>query len=108
MTRSSIEVKYRSSIKSININDIYYFSADQKYIMIYYKNGHLLTCGTLKSLEKEFSEFFIRIHRNALVAKKHIKHIDRDSIGKWFIRLNNKKLEVSRRNVPLLLDLLEV
>ena len=56
----------------------------------------------LKTLEEEFSERFLRIHRNALVAIKSIAALEKCADGKVITRLHGSEqtLEVSRRNLP--------
>ena len=52
----------------------------------------------LKALEEEFPERFVRIHRNALVAVRHIEGIERDGEGRHTVRLRGGvTLPVSRR-----------
>lgn len=78
------------------------FLADQKYVTIHHSGGETLIDETLKDLETEFPSLFIRIHRNALVAKKHIDGLERLDNGQFVIRLtgiSNKPL-ISRRHVP--------
>jgi two-component system response regulator AlgR len=54
---------------------------------------------SLKQLEDEFGARFLRIHRNALVGVAHIAGIEKDAIGRCFIKLrdSDEKLEISRR-----------
>jgi two-component system response regulator AlgR len=57
---------------------------------------------SLSQLEQEFSELFVRIHRNCLVAKDHIAGFERVSEGgesRWLALLKGlpEKLPVSRR-----------
>ncbi|WP_148709754.1 LytTR family DNA-binding domain-containing protein, partial [Pseudomonas syringae group genomosp. 3] len=56
----------------------------------------------LKALEDEFGDRFVRIHRNALVARKRIESMKRTPVGHFelFLRgLNGDALIVSRRHV---------
>lgn len=52
----------------IPLEDVYYFLADQKYVTVRHRNGSVLIDETLKDLETEFADKFIRIHRNALIS----------------------------------------
>jgi len=51
-------------------------------------------------LESEFARSFIRIHRNALVAKKYLSGFSKDKKGRWKVSFRgiDKQLEVSRRH----------
>lgn len=71
--RHQITAKTYRGVELIPIENIYYFLADQKYVTVRHKNGSVLIDETLKELEQEFSERFIRIHRNALVSVDYLK-----------------------------------
>ena len=45
-----------------------YLQAEHKYVTVRHARGTILVDESLKSLEEEYSDLFIRIHRNALVA----------------------------------------
>ena len=84
----------------IPINEIYYFRADQKYLSIVHRHGETLSNQTLKQLEQDLGDAFIRVHRNAIVNGRHIKLLQRMSSGKYAITLGNEEsIDVSRRHV---------
>jgi two-component system response regulator AlgR len=60
-------------------------------------------------LETEFEDRFLRVHRNALVAKAHVRGIERDANGHQFVRLDgiDDLVEVSRRQAPVIRRLLK-
>ena len=99
--RSHISTKISGNIKLIPIEDIIYFQADQKYVTVKHINGETIIEDTLKMLEVEFPNTFIRIHRNALIATSYINGIYRDGEGHSFITLKDitTKLEISRRHL---------
>jgi len=107
--RTHISVKQRGDLQLIPVNDVRYFRADQKYIEMRHSGGVSLIDESLKSLEEEFSEIFIRIHRNALIAVDSISGIERDSLGRSYVMLSgcDEKLDVSRRHVTALRRLLK-
>ena len=96
-----LSVRIHSGVRKIEINDIFYFQADQKYVTVKYREGEVLIEESLKSLEARFSENFIRIHRNALISKKQLKAIRKDQQGRYLTELKDvdEKIEVSRRHV---------
>jgi two-component system response regulator AlgR len=61
--------------------------------------GVLLIEESLRSLEEEFSDRFVRVHRNALAALAHIEGLDKDQEGNTVIILRDmaERLPVSRR-----------
>ena len=67
--RTQICIKNRGSLELIPIDEIIYFKADQKYVTLRTADQEYLIEESLKTLEEEFSNQFIRIHRNALVAQ---------------------------------------
>lgn len=100
--RQHICARVRDTLKLVPVNNIYYFRADQKYVAVRYDEGEVLIEDALKALEKEFSNDFVRIHRNALAARRYMDALEKDSDGHFHLRMRdcNETLEVSRRMVP--------
>ncbi|MFV2055026.1 MAG: LytR/AlgR family response regulator transcription factor [Thiohalomonadales bacterium] len=100
--RTHISAQSGGSIQLIPVDEIYYFQAEQKYVTVRSKQGEVLIDEPLKSLEEEFGELFLRIHRNALVAIRHLDKLEK-GIGQWKIQLRGIKqsLEVSRRHLTV-------
>lgn len=98
--RSHISVNVRGNIQLIPISDIIYFQAEQKYIIVRYSTGQVLIDDSLKALEDEFGELFLRTHRGTLVAIAFIVGIVKDRIGRRYITMRNidDRLEISRRH----------
>ncbi|WP_144392612.1 LytR/AlgR family response regulator transcription factor [Pleionea sediminis] len=98
--RKHISARIRGEVRLVPVNDIFYFQADQKYINVKHKGGETLIEDPLKQLEKEFSDQFVRIHRNALVNKQYIHGLTKNEKGHLFIVLKDceDELEVSRRH----------
>ena len=53
----------------------------------------------LATLEAEFGERFMRVHRNALVAVAHVRGLEKGNHGQSFVVLDgvDERVEVSRR-----------
>ena len=89
----------------IPIGEITSFIADQKYVAVDHDNGQDLIDDSLKSLEAEFGDHFVRIHRSALIAVRRIDRIEKNTEGKSRIVLrddshvDDKQLIISRRHV---------
>ena len=92
-------------LKLIPVDTITSFIADQKYVAVDHDNGQDLIDDSLKSLESEFGDGFVRIHRSALVAVDRIDRIEKNTEGKSQIVLrddshvDDKELIISRRHV---------
>jgi two-component system response regulator AlgR len=99
--RQRICANVRGSLQLIPVEEIRYFMADQKYVVVATGDAELLIEETLKSLEQEFSDQFVRIHRNALAARRYISGLSKDDEGHAQLSLAGieQALEVSRRHI---------
>ncbi|ENU59942.1 Autolysis response regulater LytR [Acinetobacter guillouiae MSP4-18] len=102
--RQQIAAKTYRGLELIPVENIYYFLADQKYVTVRHKNGSVLIDETLKDLETEFVDRFIRIHRNALISLDYLDGLEMVSSGQYQVRCRelDERLAVSRRHLPLL------
>lgn len=97
--RQYISARLRERLHVVPVDQVQCFIAEQKYVTVCHMEGELLIDEALKDLEEEFSASFMRVHRNALVALRHIESLDKDEEGRFFIRLHGREqpVEVSRR-----------
>jgi two-component system response regulator AlgR len=92
-------------LKLIPLEEISVFRADQKYVSVDHDNGQDLIDDSLKSLEAEFGDRFVRIHRGALIAVDRIDRIEKNAEGKSRVvlregsQVDTKELIISRRHV---------
>lgn len=106
-------INKRGELTIIPMSEIRYFMADQKYVSLYlYKNNtwqEEIIDETLKELESELEDTFLRVHRNALVAKEYIDKLSRDEDGHYHVHLRNlsEPISVSRRQVKEVKTLLK-
>lgn len=106
--RTHISSRTRKGIILIPVEDIYYFRAEHKYLVVRYKGGEVLIEETLKDLESEFRGIVVRIHRNCLVARDYLQILEKGKEGQVFVRLSgiDEILEVSRRHLPQIRDIM--
>lgn len=99
--RTHISALINGNIQLISVENIYYLKAEQKYVTAAWPGGEILLDESLVTLESEFSEYFVRIHRNALVAKNHITGLGKTKEGQTVIKLADMPVElvVSRRHL---------
>jgi two-component system response regulator AlgR len=99
--RTRICARVRGSLQLVPVEQIRYFLADQKYVTIGTGDSRVLIEESLKSLEEEFAERFVRIHRNALIAPVFLIGIERAAEGQLRARLRDveEPLEISRRHL---------
>ena len=97
--RTHIAVKQRGKLKLIPLEEVGYFKAENKYVIVKTRQGEFLLNDTLNQLEQDLTHQFIRIHRNALISTKYLKGMEKISEDKWqvFFQSFDEKLEVSRR-----------
>ena len=91
----------RGKIELIPVPEIAYLKAEQKYIMAGWHGREMLVDEPLKSLESEFHDLFLRIHRNALVSMDHVIGLEKQPDGSFCIMVKDVSggLTVSRRHL---------
>jgi two-component system response regulator AlgR len=99
--RTHLCARMRGSLRLIPVEDVHYLQAEEKYVVVHHARGEDLIEESLKSLEEEFAERFVRIHRNCLVARHEIVELKRAADGhvQAVLRHGKQPLEVSRRCV---------
>lgn len=82
--------------------------AEDKYTTVIHEKGRTVVDDSLTVLEQRFPEAFFRIHRNALISRRHLRGLERSSEGHAVAVLSgtDQRPEVSRRNVAALRKLL--
>lgn len=82
--------------------------AEDKYTTVVHENGATVVDESLTELENCYPSFFFRVHRNALVSRKHLRGLERTPEGSTRVLLSGteRRPEVSRRNVSALRKLL--
>ncbi len=107
--RTHLCARQRGSLRLIPVEDIHYLQAEEKYVVVHHARGEDLIEESLKSLEHEFSDRFVRIHRNCLVARHEISELRRigDGHTQAVLRHGEHPLEVSRRCVAQLRETLK-
>ncbi len=82
--------------------------AEDKYTTVIHEKGSTVIEDSLTDLQHRFEKLFLRIHRNALVSRKHIRGLERKHDGHTQVLLSgtDHKPEVSRRNLSFLRKLL--
>jgi two-component system response regulator AlgR len=102
LPRRHLSVHERGKIILVPIADILYLRAELKYVTVRTAEREHLVEESLTHLEEEFTDAFVRIHRNCLVARAAIAGFERnaeESESGWavVIKGTNEKLPVSRR-----------
>ena len=103
--RTHISICTKNQTSKIELINICYFCADQKYVkVVYYQEDKLkesLIDDTLKQLEADFQNSFVRVHHKTLVKINLLEKLTHQSDGKYMLKLKNSDnlIEVSRRHI---------
>lgn len=82
--------------------------AEDKYTTVTHEKGSTVIDESLTELEQKFPGLFFRVHRNALISRKHLRGLQRTTDGQTQVLLSgtDRRPEVSRRNISSLRKLL--
>lgn len=96
-----------NGLELVAVEQIRLLQADQKYVTAYTAEGETVLSDTLKDIEQEISQLFIRVHRSALVARDAIEGLTYAE-GHLAVKLRDIAIEpiVSRRLEPKLRQLM--
>ena len=99
-------INERNRTERVAIEHIVFCRAEMKYVTLHTRQREYLWDGSLSELERDYPECFLRIHRNALVARKALKGLVKQSAkdegDPWAIELHgtDQLLPISRRMLP--------
>jgi len=113
--RQNFSVQERGRLLLVPVRDVIYLKAELKYVTLRTRTQDYLIEESLTSLEEELGDAFVRVHRNALVARNAIVGVERsaqavDSDGEgeraqesWQVILRDvdERLPISRRQWPV-------
>lgn len=98
-------IQDRGRTERVPLSEVLYFKAELKYITVRTPVRSYILDASLSELEERHAEQFLRIHRNALVARRAVraleKHEDPEEGEGWAVRLTgvDELLAVSRRQL---------
>ena len=97
--RTHISATMHGGLRVVPIGEVRFLRAEHKYVTARYPDGELVIEDSLASLEEEFAGRFMRVHRNALVARAHVRGLERNAQGQYHIHFDgvDDTVEVSRR-----------
>jgi two-component system response regulator AlgR len=98
--RAQIAARLGEQLRLIPVDDVLYFTSGQKYVTVRHRSGQDLIDESLRALFEEFEPEFVRIHRNTLVAKRHVSAVEHSADGRHLVRLKgcDDMLTMSRRH----------
>ncbi len=98
-------IQERGRTERVPVSDVLYLKAELKYVTVRTAARSYLLETSLNDLEEKFKDRFMRVHRNALIARRAVraleKHHDADEGEGWAVRLDgvDELLRVSRRQL---------
>lgn len=104
-TEEMLIIQDRGRTERVPLGEVLYFKAELKYITVRTVSRSYILDGSLSELEERYAARFMRIHRNALIARRAVrsleKHFDPEEGEGWAVRLNgvDELLAVSRRQL---------
>lgn len=106
--RTHICAHVRGDMVLIPVGEVVYFRAEHKYVAVRHTGGEVLIDDSLKALEQEFGDRFLRVHRNTLVSRAYIEGVETagDGARRVVLRGLEDRPEVSRRHQAGLRDAL--
>ncbi len=105
-------IQDRNRTERVLLSEVVYFKAELKYITVRTARRNYILDGSLGELEEKYGERFMRVHRNALVAKRAArtlqKHHDAEEGDGWALRLDgvDEPVFVSRRQLTAVREML--
>jgi len=98
-------IQERGRSERVALPDIVYLKAELKYITVRTAEKEHIYDGALSDLEQKYGHLFVRVHRNALVARRCVRAVEKvndplEGEG-WVVRLDgvDERLSVSRRQL---------
>lgn len=101
----TLVIQDRGRTERVPLSEVLYFKAELKYITVRTAARSYILDASLSDLEERHAPQFLRVHRNALVARRAVraleKHDDPEEGEGWAVRLNgiDELLAVSRRQL---------
>ncbi|MBI2770047.1 MAG: response regulator transcription factor [Burkholderiales bacterium] len=101
----TLVIQDRGRTERVPLAEVLYFKAELKYITVRTAAKSYILDASLSELEERHAAQFLRVHRNALVARRAVrsleKHYDPEEGEGWALRLNgiDELLAVSRRQL---------
>lgn len=111
-TTPMLVIQERGRTERVPLTEVVYFKAELKYVTVRTVHRSYIMDGSLNELELRFSEHFLRVHRNALIAKRAVraleKHYEPEEGEGWAVRLLGvgELVAVSRRQLATVRTLL--
>lgn len=111
-TTEALIIHERGRTERVPLDDVIYLKAELKYLTVRTAQRSYIYDGALHDFERSQPERWLRIHRNALVARQRVRSLQRvhersagpqgEAFDGWVVVLDGvpERLQVSRRQLP--------
>jgi two-component system response regulator AlgR len=108
-SREALLVQDRGGTERVPLAEVIYLKSEFKYLTVRTARRSHLFNGSLADLEARYPGRFLRVHRNALVARAAIRALERHGGEDWALRLDGipEPVIVSRRQLPMVREMLK-
>jgi two-component system response regulator AlgR len=106
-------IQDRGRTERVPLSEVLYLKSEFKYLTVRTASRSHIFDGSLSELEERYPARFVRVHRNALVARAAIRALEKYDDGEdaegWAIRLDGipEPVVVSRRQLSTVRDVLK-
>ncbi|SEA33700.1 LytTR family DNA-binding domain-containing protein [Variovorax sp. YR216] len=103
----------RGRTERVPLSEVLYLKSEFKYLTVRTAQRSHIFDGSLSDLEERYPKRFVRVHRNALVARAAIRALEKYDDGEeaegWALRLDGipEPVVVSRRQLPTVREVLK-
>ena len=112
MPEDVLVIQDRNRTERVPLSEVLYFKAELKYITVRTRKRSYIVDGALGDFEEKYAGQFMRVHRNALIAKRAArllqKHHDSEEGDGWALKLDglDEPVFVSRRQLSAVREML--
>ncbi len=111
--QESLLIQDRGRAERVPLAEVLYLKSEHKYLTVRTATRSHILDGSLNEFEERYPERFLRVHRNALVARAAIRALEKYDDGEdaegWALRLEAvpEPVAVSRRQLPAVREVLK-
>ena len=106
-------IQDRGRAERVPLSEVLYLKSEYKYLTVRTATSSHILDGSLNDFEERYPNRFLRVHRNALVARSAIRALERYDDGEdadgWALRLDSvpEPVAVSRRQLAAVREMLK-
>jgi two-component system response regulator AlgR len=113
VSREILLIQDRGRTERVPLSEVLYLKSELKYVTVRTATRSLILDGSLADIEQNYPGRFLRVHRNALVARQAIRALEKYDDGEdaegWALRIDGipEPVVVSRRQLAAVREVLK-